>query len=288
MTKEERDETEARLRLHNANVLPFENKRQLSEKEIQKTLDLLALEDDWKKQISTKAPIIFQDDGKEYPPESFFANDGFFPGYFEQKRKVLFIGRETRWISGLDFRNTSYEFFEKENVNGNTFWRNVLYMLYGIQKEGKAAFEEVPYANDIAKNMVKTNDFGFAVMQLSKYSNDSDEGATRNVEMMNRFLEDSELEKRNFFLEELKLLEPDVIITANLWDCGVKEEYLEQCFPSENFGSWKKYGQNIADYADFTLYGKTAKLINTYHFSARKASEEYFYNPVMDILFSKT
>ena len=263
MTKEERDETEARLRLHNANVLPFENKRQLSEKEIQKTLDLLALEDDWKKQISTKAPIIFQDDGKEYPPESFFANDGFFPGYFEQKRKVLFIGRETRWISGLDFRNTSYEFFEKENVNGNTFWRNVLYMLYGIQKEGKAAFEEVPYANDIAKNMVKTNDFGFAVMQLSKYSNDSDEGATRNVE-------------------------PDVIITANLWDCGVKEEYLEQCFPSENFGSWKKYGQNIADYADFTLYGKTAKLINTYHFSARKASEEYFYNPVMDILFSKT
>ncbi len=287
MTKEERDEIEARLRLHNANVLAFENKRQLSETEIQKTLDLLTLEEDWKKQISSKSPIVFQDDGKEYPPENFFAYDGFFPGYFEQKRKVLFIGRETRWITGLDFRNTSYEFFENENVNGSTFWRNVLYMLYGIQKEGRVAFEEVPCANDIAKNMVKTNDFGFAVMQLSKYSNDSDEGATRNVEMMNRFLEDSELDKRNFFLEELKLLEPDVIITANLWDCGVKEEYLELCFPSENFGSWKKYGQNVADYADFTLNGKTAKFINTYHFSSRKPSYECFYEPVMNILFHK-
>lgn len=65
--------------------------------------------------------------------------------------------------------------------------------------------------------MVETNNFGFAVMQLSKYSNDSDEGSIRNVEMMNRFLEDSELDKRNFFMEELSLLDPDIIITANLW-----------------------------------------------------------------------
>ena len=72
-------------------------------------------------------------------------------------------------------------------------------------------------------------------MQLSKYSNDSDEGSIRNVEMMNRFLEDSELGKRNFFMEELSLLDPDIIITANLWECGVNEKYLEQCFPSEKF-----------------------------------------------------
>ncbi len=65
--------------------------------------------------------------------------------------------------------------------------------------------------------MVETNNFGFAVMQLSKYSNDSDEGSIQNVEMMNRFLEDSELDKRNFFMEELSLLDPDIIITANLW-----------------------------------------------------------------------
>ncbi len=176
-------------------------------------------------------------------------------------------------------------FFEKSNVNTSTFWCKVLYMLYGIQHDGKPEYGELPYADTIAKEMINTNNFGFAVMQLSKYSNDSDEGATRNVYMMNRFLEDSELDKRNFFLEELSLLEPDVIITANLWGCGVKDEYLEQCFPSEKFKIWKKYGNNIADFVDFDLNGKKIKLINTFHFSAIKSIEDCFYNPVMEILF---
>jgi hypothetical protein len=287
MTKEEKDEIEARLRLTNENVFPFNNQHKFTEPEIQKILELLELEDDWKKQVAAKAPIVFQDDGKEYPPDSFFATDGFFPGYFEQKTKVLFIGRETRWISGSDFITSSSEYFKKENVNGSAFWRNVLYMFYGIQHEGKVEYKDIPAANEIAKKMVETNNFGFAVMQLSKYSNDSDEGSIRNVEMMNRFLEDSELDKRNFFKEELSLLDPDIIITANLWECGVNEKYLEQCFPNEKFKNWNGYNNNTAQYGDFELNGKTIKLINTYHFSARKSSYDCFYEPVMNILFPK-
>lgn len=260
----------------------------MTKEETEKNAQILALQDDWKKQISTKTKIMFQDDGKEYSPADYFAGDGFFPGYFSQNKKILFVGRETRWISGQNFVDTSIHFFENDNVNKSTFWCKVLYMLYGIQHEGKVPYSEVPQADTIAKEMVKNNDYGFAIMNLSKYSNDSDGGANRNVYMMNRFLEDSELEKKNFFLEELSILDPDIIITANLWKCGVKEEYLDLCFPNNNFKTWKTDESRNIDYGDFELNGKTVKLINTYHFSAyNKSIEDCFYNPVMKILFPK-
>ena len=281
MTNEEKAEMEARMKLENAN-----DGIARSEREIKKSVELQSLFDDWKAQVSTRPPIVFQDDGKASPPQDYFAADGFFPGYFEQKTKVLFVGRESRWLSllGSDSIAANINFFKTQNVNSNAFWRNCLYMLYGIQHEGKIPYSEVPYADEIAKKMVATNEFGFALMNISKYTNNSDEGGTRNIELMNRFLEDSELEKRNFFQEELELLEPDIIITANLWDCGIREEFIEQCFPTEKFKKWETYGQNIANYGDFELNGKTARLINTYHFSARKSTEEYFYTPVMKIL----
>ena len=279
MTNEEKSEVEARMKVDSKNGgIPR------SETEIKKSVELQSLFDDWKAQVSTKPPIVFQDDGKAYPPQDYFAADGFFPGYFEQKTKVLFVGRETRWISGSDFRDTSYNFFKNENVNGSAFWCKVLYMLYGIQHEGKIPYSEVPYADEIAKKMVATNEFGFALMNISKYTNNSDEGGTRNIELMNRFLEDSELEKRNFFQEELELLEPDIIITANLWECGVKDEYLAQCF----LGKWTDELSpipKIANHWKYDLAGKQVDVINTYHFSSRKSAEEFFYEPVMKILF---
>ena len=279
MTTEEKAEEKARMGLDSAC-----GGIQYSETEIKKTLELLSLFDDWKALIATKRPIVFQDDGKEYPPQDYFAYDGFFPGYFEQETKVLFIGRETRWISGMDFRDTTYSFFKNENVNGSPFWCKVLYMLYGIQHKGKVPYSDVPYADEIAKKMVETGNFGFGVMQLSKYSNDSDEGASRNIDMMNRFLEDSELEKRNFFHEELKLLEPDIIITANLFDCGVRNEYLARCF-SGTFSDELSPCPKTANHWKYDLDGKQVDMINTYHFSSRKPIDECFYEPVMKILF---
>ena len=199
---------------------------------------------------------------------------------------MLFVGRESRWLSllGSDSIVANINFFKTQNVNSNAFWRNCLYMLYGIQHEGKIPYSEVPYADEIAKKMVATNEFGFALMNISKYTNNSDEGGTRNIELMNRFLEDSELEKRNFFQEELKLLEPDIIITANLWDCGVKDEYLAQCFPGKWIDELSSIPK-IANHWKYDLAGKQVDVINTYHFSSRKSAEEFFYEPVMTILF---
>ena len=39
-----------------------------------------------------------------------FAADGFFPGYYKQKNKLVFIARETRWL-GSDYIKTVIGFF---------------------------------------------------------------------------------------------------------------------------------------------------------------------------------
>ena len=68
-----------------------------------------------------------------------------------------------------------------------------MYITYGIQNKGKLIYEEIPYTNEILENMVKRNHFGFAIMNISKYSNDAENGSSANFSLINQFLKDSEL-----------------------------------------------------------------------------------------------
>ena len=108
---------------------------------------------------------------------------------------------------------------------------------------------------------------------------------------IDRFLKDSELDKRNFFNEELEILSPDVIITANLWNGLIKEEYLNLCLPESNFQKTKNIIHNresIAEYGKYNLNDKIIDFIDLYHFSTPGKSDKYcYYNPVMKILFNK-
>ena len=256
--------------------------------EKEKNDELMRLFDEWIAQISKSKEPVDNGDGKRAPRDCF-AKDGFFPGYFspENKKKVLFIGRETRNIGGYDFRDTSKDCFEKDFYNGNNWWRHILYIVYGIHHGGKIAFSDIPQANEIVEEMLEKNEFSFAVVNVSKFSNDSDTDWQTNTSLVDRFLKDSELEKTNFFQRELDILEPDVIITANLWDGKIKDDYLELCLPSENFSELKKLRENVAQYGKYNMNGKKIDYIDLYHFSAVKNDEEYFYNPVMKILFGK-
>lgn len=264
------------------------------DKEKEKNDELMRLFDEWIAQISKNKEPVDNGDGKRAPRDCF-AKDGFFPGYFspENKKKVLFIGRETRNIGGYDFRDTSKDFFKNKSCNKNNWWRRILYIVYGIQHGGKIAFSDIPQANEIMKEMLEKNDlkkngFGFAVINVSKFSNDSGTDWQTNTSLVDRFLKDSELEKTNFFQRELEILEPDVIITANLWDGKIKNDYLELCLPKENFSEEKELCENVAKYGKYNLNGKNIDYIDLYHFSAiNKNDEEYFYNPVMKILFGK-
>jgi hypothetical protein len=256
--------------------------------EVEKRKKINLLMQDWRNAIPS-IKIKFADDNKNYPAKDYFAGDGFFPSYYSQKIKVLFIGREARWMTVLGYNDYiatfMLEFFQKNNDhNQRQFTRHLLYIVEGIKSNGSLKFEEVKRktANGIAKEMVSSNDYGYAMMNISKYSNDSKGGDVANVKLINSFLEHSSLEKRNFFQEELAILDPDVIITGNLWDGKIEHKYLDFCF-----GEKKKIKEirGKAIVYETKVLRKKIKLIDLYAFSSRYSDKEYFYDPIMKLLF---
>lgn len=255
------------------------------QKDICKRKQLKELFNQWIKQISTCDDIQFPDDGKKYPTTEYFVKDGFYPGYFSGKYpKVLFIGRETRGTASFhkskDRILCDLEYTFKNSPNKIPFVRRIFYIYYGILTKGKYQFCDIPYPVE----MVKNEQYGFAFMNISKYSNDSERSVAANYNLINQFFTDSDLTKRNFIREEIELLDPDIIITANLWDTKIKQEYLELVFPTKDFVEVKSY-KNEAILYDFQFNQKKIKFIDAYHFSAIGSDGENFYEPIINLLF---
>lgn len=268
------------------NILNKEEKKYFTHpKDIWKRMQLNELFGDWGIQISKSDDILFRDDGKKYPAKEYFVKDGFYPGYFsENHTKVLFIGRETRGTASFDkskdriLCDLGYIF---STANQMPFLRRIFYMYYAILTEGKYKFWEIPYPDE----MVKNKQYGFAFMNISKYSNDSEISAAADYDLINRFLADSNLTKRNFIREEIELLDPDIIITANLWETKINPDYLEVVFPTNAFSEIKRYEDQAILY-NFQFNQKEIQFIDTYHFSAIGSDEKKFYEPIRNLLFN--
>jgi len=253
--------------------------------EIEKRKKINALMGDWKKEISNKAPIVFHDDGIEYDTSDYFGSDGFFPNYYNQETKVLFIGREARDNSGNDFvEKLINEFKRTTYIYKSIFWRRVLYILYGIRKNGKVKYENIPNVTEIIAEMTESNNYGFAFMNISKYSNDREDGGSADLWLINRFLVDTCIEKRNFIKEEIELIDPDIIITANLWDGKISNKYLDLCFPNKELVS---YIENKANYYRLRINDKDIKLIDLWHFSKPGSDKENYFDPVVELLYKR-
>lgn len=257
-----------------------------TEIEIVKRKELNNLMKDWKNVINTKGKIIFPDDNRRYAAIDYFNTDGFYPGYFSEKQKVLFIGRESRYSAGGDRILADLEWFKKNgNPNSSTYWRRILYLIYGIKNKGKYNYSDIPYANEILNKMNVENNYGFAIMNISKYSNDANDGGNANYKLINQFLSDSELSKRNFIKEEIELLEPDIIITANLWNGLINDEDLQRVFPNEDFTDISEIN-GVANLYDFKLGLRKVKILDLYHFSSIGSDETMFYTPTMKLLYN--
>jgi hypothetical protein len=238
---------------------------------------------DWRKQLAPHQ-VFFRDDGKMYPAESFFASDGFLPYYFHQNRKVLFIGRETRYIAGQDNIEVILKKC-KENPGGidmEPVLRRMLLLACGIQNSGTLPFEKIDIQK-LCTLAARQNGFSFAFMELSKYSNENDDGGTADVELMSSFFEHSNLQKRNFVQEELSLLNPDLVITMNLWDGKIESGILRLALGDTPFIDCP---HPSAARRTITINSNKIPLIDLYHFSARKNDNADFYKPVMDIIKS--
>jgi hypothetical protein len=249
-----------------------------------KRKEINALMKDWKAEIA-EAIVKQKDKQRSRRGADYFNSDGFFPHYFEQKQKVLFIGREARGHSGCDFLEDTINYYKDEDTDQKIFMRRILKMAYIIQN-GVTKLSDIPNADSVAKEMVKTKKYGFAFMNISKYSNDSPDGAKRNNSMINQFIEDSHLENRNFFTEELEILEPDIIITANLWD-GIKDEFMQLCFDENKIQRITALRRTHAELSTYTLNRRKIKLLDLYHFSNPGSDDEMYCQPVIDLLIKR-
>ena len=233
--------------------------------------------DDWEKVIRKNNP--------ELAP--LFTRDGAFPGYSNAYPKVLFIGRESRYADTGDRITSDIAWFKKLKPGegmGN-YWNRIITIVYLIQTGQKYSPVQTPSPRAIIDQMRATGNYGFAIMNISKYLNPEEEkSGTSNFNLINQFLADSDLPQRNFVREEIEALAPDIIITANLWGCKIKKKYLDQIFPPQDLGAPVFDQTKNACLQNFLLNGRTIKRIDTYHFSAVGNDQELFYDPIMELV----
>ncbi len=233
--------------------------------------------DDWEKVIQKNNP--------ELAP--LFTRDGAFPGYSSAYPKVLFIGRESRFAETGDRITSDIAWFKKLKPGegmGN-YWNRIITIVYLIRTGQQYSPGHTPNPRTIIDQMRATGNYGFAIMNISKYLNPEEEkSGTSNFNLINQFLADSDLSQRNFIREEIEALAPDIIITANLWGCKIKKKYLDLIFPPQDLGTPVFDRTKNACLQDLRLNGRTIKRIDTYHFSAVGNDQELFYDPIMELL----
>lgn len=195
---------------------------------------------------------------KRSSADELFTTDGFYPYYTRQAIKVLFVGREGIGLAGCDYIEALFQAYKQnriggKSVNGYTFHRRLLYMLYGIQ-HGFPEWSDVPAAQAIAQTFATPSGISCAFLNASKTSNESGHWATDAQALQNA------LEKGAPFLKkELELLNPDLIISSNV---GLNNVFI----PRPQLLS--KHPEDLLDVHRCELNGRTVYWFNMFHFSA--------------------
>jgi hypothetical protein len=121
--------------------------------EVEKRKAICSLMDEWCTAVAS-ASTYFRDCGGYCTGDAYFCADGFFPNYYNQKHKVLFVARETRGMTGdgYDYIEEFIGFFKNNNdQNQRAFIRHILQIVQLINNDGKIEFDELMSANDYAK-----------------------------------------------------------------------------------------------------------------------------------------
>jgi hypothetical protein len=225
---------------------------------------LSKLFDEWSKQKVSFENYSSQD----------FVFDGFYPHYYSQKIKILFVGRESRGLSGCNYIEVLHKCYRETKqvgerpLNGSKFHRLMLYIAYSLNNQ-YAEWDDVPNAAIIGDNFAIESGVSFAFMNLSKFSNERSSWQTIN-ELLNESVRASS-SHINYIKEEIKILIPDVIVTMNL---GEKISLL-----GENLSELEK-NDKVHAYR-IRIGDRFSLLLDTYHFSApNKNDRDYFFDPV--------
>lgn len=208
--------------------------------------------------------------------DAVFCSDGFFPYYTSQKHRVLFVGRESRGIGGLDYINVVLPALHEKilggcHINQYAFFRRLMYIAYGFQHDFPNFWDELLPADVIATTFGTAEGVSCAYMNISKTSNENPDNWSSDWEAISASLKVS-IEKE-YIRKEVSLLEPEIIVTLNIE--GALEHLVDK-------GSLKKVGsiESNLDVFSATVKGKKCYIFNTWHFTAQKKDLDCFYAPI--------
>ncbi len=202
--------------------------------------------------------------------------DGFYPHYFSQKWRILFIAREARQIAGLNYLDVLFSAYRtgkrigEQHLNVNQIHSRMLYIAYGILN-GMAEWKDIPYASKIGDSFGSAEGVSFAFMNISKLSNEADawQSDWNAINSAHRLSSSS----RSFNEDEVKIMEPHIVITMNLGEKLASLGQRTEIGASDGVRSfWLESG------------GHRSLLLDTFHFSSRKDPITEIYLPVCDAI----
>lgn len=202
--------------------------------------------------------------------------DGFYPHYSTQRERILFVGRESRGLSGCHYIDVLLEAYRRGKVgnqplNRSKFHARMLRMAWGML-HGFPSWHDVPSASQIARTFATSEGVSFAFMNLSKMSNEtahwsSDWRAIQSSSAVST-------QRRNFIEEQVALLQPTIVVAMNL------HAFLPMLGKVVNV----EVGPKVSLH-ELRSAGHPCKLLCTWHFSApRKKADADYYQPVRDLL----
>lgn len=203
--------------------------------------------------------------------------DGFYPHYFEKKPRILFIGRESRRISGCHYIDVLFDAYRDskyigdQHLNANWFHKRMIYIAYGLLN-GMPKWQDIPNADEIGDTFGEPNGLSFAFMNISKLSNESakfqsDMPVIKTAHTLSTL-------GRNFIREEVSILDPEIVVTMGLGGMLNELGQLTEIYKSHYSNCyWLDTGS------------RRSLLIDTYHFSYGKICDiEGFYEPICEAI----
>ena len=233
-----------------------------------KTLvQLEKLFDDWHKALSKEN--YYEKNGLS--PDCFIM-DGIFPCFSTQKIKILYMGRESYDLEGMNYIDWHYNWIKagKNNVkspNQIATWRKLLKFTWGML-HGKE-WDEIPNADLLRDIFASPSGFSLGMVNLSKISRPWNGSSKADWSLINGFINTSLATGENFQLGEIGIIKPDLIIAMNLLDYaderlfGARLEYVKHPNP---------------DVAIFSLICDDARipLLDTWHFASSKNERQMY------------
>lgn len=199
--------------------------------------------------------------------------DGFYPHYTKQKVKILFVGRESLSLEG-SYIQELYAAYKDNQIgskvlNASQFHRIMFYLAYAINNNFPE-WDDIPWASDIAQSFAEEGGISFAFINISKLTNDSSDWHKDDT-LINSYL--SRENAKSVQKEQIELLDPDVIISANI-DSSLLGDITE--IDTSN---------NDVFIYELDNKGKKVKIFNMWHFSAPNKSDFInYYEPLKTLL----